>query len=254
MKALTFVLVILFLMKIQNLNAQEIPYQDEKFSCLTQAEANRYVVDFKINVRSFGGIELCNSSVDTKKLFNDLQILEKAQFESAGENHLIRGFVPADQYYTWMKKQTYGVERGNDMPYATAYNVGGYFTMQDGWARASTLGRVGTIVHEARHTEGYRHIVCQRGPYQGTRIAGCDSDYNYGGSHAVEMEYYARVTVQGRNFHPVYQKMARLMAMARSNIFFNTSPLQTREGLLALSMNREQAFLYDRGKWIDLRF
>lgn len=227
----------------------DIPYQDPAFGCITQETANRYVSDFNINVSSFGGMELCNSQVETKKLFNDIEILEKGSFKAEGSNLFIKGFVDAGYYYAWLKHETRGIERGNDVPYATAYNSGGYFTMQDGWAKLSTLGRVGTFVHEARHTAGFYHIRCNQGPYQDSSVSGCDTNYNYGGSHAVEMEYYARVAVQGTNFHPVYKKMARLMAIARSNIFFNTAVIQSREGILALTADRKEAHLLDKGVW-----
>ncbi len=230
-------------------NAADMPYQDPEFQCISQAEAQRYISDFGIDSASFGGIELCNSNVETKKLFNDLQLIEQGHFEGSTPNKFIRGFVDSNNYYGWMKQETRGIKRGNDIPYATAYNSGGFFTMQDGWAKLSTLGRVGTVVHEARHTAGFRHISCNQGPYQGSNVSGCDSTYNYGGSHAVEMEYYARVSVQGTNFHPVYKKMARLMAIARSNIFFNTGIIQPREAVLALSADRKVAHLFDRNQW-----
>lgn len=228
--------------------AQTIPWQDSDFGCFDRNTALRYEDDFNIDVRSFGGFELCNSKVDTKKLFNDLAIIEHGSFSQALTNVYIKGFVPADNYYRWMKSQTYGVRRGNDMPTATAYNRGGKFTMQDGWADSSTLGRVGTVIHEARHTAGYYHINCKQGPYAGVVMAGCDPDYNYGGSHAVEMEYYARVSVQGTNFHPVYKTMARLMAVARSNAFFNSPVVQKKEALLALSATQARADLIVDGK------
>ena len=251
MKTLTTTLFILLFLQLQNLSAETMPYQDSEFGCFNKADADRYVTDFHINVKSFGGLELCDSKIDTKKLLNDMRIVENGRFTSSQPNNLIKNFVNPDQYYPWLKQQTRGIERGNDVPYATAYNSGGFFTMQDGWAKLSTLGRVGTVVHEARHTEGYQHIVCTQGTYQDTRVLGCDRNYSYGGSHAVEMEYYARVAVQGVNFHPVYKKMARLMAMARSNIFFNTTPLQTREGLVALSMDQKKSYLYDQGRWVE---
>ena len=232
-------------------HAADIPYKDADFGCISETDAARYVADFKIDEKSFGGHELCKDEVDTKKLFNDLAIIEKGEFDTDSQNKFVRGFVDLKNYYGWMKGETRGVARGQDIPYATAYNSGGYFTMQDGWAKLSTLGRVGTIVHEARHTAGYRHIRCTQGPYQGSTVDGCDTTYNYGGSHAIEMEYYARVAVQGKNFHPVYKKMARLMAIARSNIFFNTPVIKAREALLALNADRTAAKLYDNGTWID---
>ncbi len=245
-------LITIFLSAGFFVNAQNIPYKDTDFNCFTQAEANRYVKDYNVDVESFGGMELCDAQVDTKKLLNDLLIIEKGLFvETATTNPFIKSFVDSKNYYSWMKSQTRGVKRGQDVPYATAYNSGGYFTMQDGWAKLSTLGRVGTVIHEARHTAGYSHIPCNQGTYQGSSVAGCDRNYSYGGSHAVEMEYYARVAVQGQNFHPVYKKMARLMAIARSNIFFNTPIIQTREAVLALSADRQSSKLFDKGEWVD---
>lgn len=211
----------------------QLPVKDGDFGCIPQAQADRYIQDFSIDTQSFGGVELCKPEVDTKKLFNDLRLIEEGKFEGKGTNLLIRGFLQADKYYTWMKGQTRGIERGNDIPFATAYNSGGYFTMQDGWAILSTLGRVGTVVHEARHTAGYSHVPCTAGPYMGTSVSGCDTTYEYGGSHAIEMEYYARVAVLGTNFHPLYQSMARMMAMGRSNVFFNKSPIQRKMAVMA---------------------
>lgn len=223
--------------------ANELPYLDNNFACTDQATAQKYVRDYRIDTRSFGGLELCNSQVDTKKLLNDLEIVEKGHYHTNGNSVYIRGFVPADGYYTWLKSQTYGIDRRNDMPTATAYNSGGYFTMQDGWALLSTLGRVGTVVHEARHTAGYRHVGCSQGPYQGVSMSGCDTNYQYAGSHAIEMEYYARVSVLGTNFHPVYKTMARLMGIARSNFVFNQPVIAKKEAVLALAQNNSHADL-----------
>lgn len=228
-----------------------MPVHDHEFGCIDAATANRYVQDFRINTRSFGGMELCRHEIDTKKLLNDLWLIEKGQFPPLRiQNVLIRGFVPQDRYYDWLRSQTRGVNRGNDVPYATAYNRMGYFTMQDGWASLSTLGRVGVLIHEARHTAGYGHIRCVSGPYAQASTPGCDRDYAYGGSHGVEMEYYARVHVHGVNFHPVYKSMARLMAMARTNFVFNTPIMRQREALLAVDHARAVPVLFHQGQAI----
>lgn len=227
--------------------AADLPVFDKEFSCFNKVDADRYVSDFNINVKSFGGMELCDSKLDTKKLFNDLSLVEQGAFDVAPQNVFIRNYVASAEYYKWLKQQTRGMNRGNDIPHATAYNSWGYFTMQDGWATLSTLGRVGVVIHEARHTEGYRHIPCTHGPYEGSSNDGCDKDYEYGGSHAVEMEYYGRVVTAGRNFHPIYKSMARLMAMGRSNMMFNKSPIQVREVLTALDKDGRPAIV-DEGK------
>lgn len=213
--------------------AADLPHLDKDFACFDAKQAARYVDDFSVDVESFGGLELCDGSRDTKKLLNDLYLIEKTEFAADVNHPFIRGFVDRNGYYEWMKGETRGVNRGHDIPYATAYNSWGYFTMQDGWAALSTLGRVGTIIHEARHTAGYRHYRCDHGPYAASSVAGCDTDYEQGGSHAIEMEYYARVVLEAKNLNPVYKSMARLMALGRSNFVFNKTPMKTREALLA---------------------
>jgi hypothetical protein len=222
---------------------KNLPVYDNEFECISKADADRYTRDYNIDIDSFGGMELCDARVDTKKLFNDLVLVEQGRFNSTGQNIFIKDFVQANNYYSWLKDQTRSIRRADDIPAATAYNSFGNFTMQDGWATLSTLGRVGTIIHEARHTEGYIHIRCTHGPYEGSSNSGCDKDYNYGGSHAVEMEYYGRVVAQGANFHPVYKSMARLMALGRSNFVFNTSPISVREVLTLVDKNGEVSVL-----------
>lgn len=223
----------------QLVNATTLPAFDKDFACTDAKIAEQMISDFQIDVTSFGGLELCNSNVDTKKLLNDLTIVRNGQFRIPISTHpLIQNFVPADQYYTWAIRQTRSINRDNDIPYATAYNSGGHFTMQDGWAILSTLGRVGTFIHEARHTAGYYHRICNQGPYQDTSVSGCDPNYNYGGSHAVEIEYYARVALFGINFHPTYKQMARLMALARGNFVFNTPVIRPANALLAKTLDQ----------------
>ena len=227
----------------------QMPFDDQNFACIDQATANSFIIDFRINFISFGGLELCDNSKDTKKLFNDLALIKNGQFDQSKANQFIQGFIDPKNYYSWMKSQTKSISRGNDIPKASAYNRGGMFTMQDGWAKSSTLGRVGTIIHEARHTAGYTHIPCLQGAYKNDNMEACDAEYSYGGSHAVEMEYYANVAVRGLNFHPVYKKMARLMAMARSNFLFNKPVMQSRESLLLLLGDRQSVQMLDENVW-----
>jgi hypothetical protein len=248
MKAMNLIAGVVLLAGVTAAHADPMGYKDADFGCVAQQQADKYIQDFSINTESFGGIELCDNKVDTKKLFNDLQIIEQGQFDETLTNKLITGVIPANEYYSWMKTQTRGMDRGNDIPYATAYNSMGYFTMQDGWAKSSTLGRVGVVIHEARHTAGYRHYPCTQGPYKGASLDGCDQDYAQEGSHAVEMEYYARVSVAGKNFHPVYKAMARLMAMGRSNFVFNTSPIQQREAILAMDEQTHTPVIFEGTK------
>lgn len=232
--------------------AKDLPYLDSEFDCISQSEADSITKELTINIFSFGGLELCNSTKDTKKLFNDIQIIKKGQFSGEDSNSFIKNWVSENNYYNWLVRNTRSIRRGHDIPNATAYNSGGNFTMQDGWALLSTLGRVGTLIHEARHTEGYRHFPCKYGPYSDTYLSGCDFSIDQGGSHAVEMEYYSRVVLRGKNFHPAYQTMARLMNLARANFVFNKPVMTSSEMLLAASATENKLITHDSLRHFDL--
>lgn len=227
-----------------------LPYEDSQFPCFTKSEAQRYIKDFKIKTSSFGGTELCQPTSDFKKLLNDLSIIEQGRFQNIGTSSFIQGFIDSANYYKWAKMQILKIERDHDISSAIANNVRGNIYIQDYYGKHSVLGRVGTLLHEARHTVYYPHTLCKNGPYAQLLVNGCDDDFAAGGSHAVEMEYYARVSVQGLNFHPVYKAMARLSAMARANFVFNKSPLTKREGLLVKTTSGE-FWLQDQNRWIQ---
>ena len=218
-------------------------------SCIAREDADHFITDFHIDVASFGGIELCDARSDFKKLASDIVIIRDGRVFQAKGGSLEGGFVEASVYYHWMQLQTRGIERGQDIPTATAYNSHGYFTMQDGWAAAPSLARVGTVLHEARHTAKFPHRPCTHGPYAALAYAGCDASFAEGGAHAVEMEYYARVVAAPSGFHPLFKRMARMMALARSNIMFNDSPIRLREGLLV--RRAEGMTLFDGSNQIE---
>lgn len=201
-------------------------------ACLDGPTAARYVRELNIDAASFGGIELCNPKAPSQRLFNDLRLIEEGAFTHSGGNLFIQDLVPTNGYYSWLTEQIRGIEHGDDLPWSVAYNSWGLFTLQNGWSKLSTLGRIGALIHEARHTEGYAHTTCDHGPYKDTNVSGCDGSLEAGGSHAVEMEYYARVAVQGAAFHPVYRAMARLTLLARSGFAFNESPTAAKDALL----------------------
>ena len=218
--------------------ASDLPYDDADFGCTPAADADRYFKDFHVDIASFGGPELCDPTKDTKKLLDDLSLVERTQFGADRAHFFLQGIVPADSYYRWMSSQTLGMQRGTDNPTATAYNKQGRFTMQDAWTALSTLGRVGTITHEARHSAGFPHVECTSGPYLNSGLSACDSSLSEKGAFAVEMEYYARAALDAQNLSPVYQSMARLMAVGRANIMLNKHPLRVREGLLGRAGNQ----------------
>ncbi len=244
-------LLFYFLLLITSISyAQTLPFDDSQFPCFTKDAARKYVKDFKIKTSSFDGVELCKPTSDFKKLLNALYIIENGQFQATGASSFIAGFIDSSQYYKWAKTQILKTERDHDDSATLAFNVRGNIYTQDYYYKISTLERVGTLLHEARHTAYFPHTLCKLGPYKDLSVNGCDVDFASGGAHAIEMEYYARVSVRGQNFHPMYKAMARLTAMARANFVFNTSPLNKRDALLVQSSTGDY-WLLDQNRWVQ---
>ncbi len=133
---------------------QNLPYLDGDFGCFEKSIADKYVKDFKINVASFGGPELCNTHVDFKKLINDLSIIKNGRFQSPSSHALIGGIVDQSQYYQWASQQIQGIVRSMIDPQASALNRGGFFTIQDMWAKLSTLFLLDRLQRAQNHLEG----------------------------------------------------------------------------------------------------
>lgn len=222
---------------------------EDDSSCFDSQSAKTYILDLNINVESFGGNELCQNNSELKKLLSDLYILQMGQFSEGAPHALNPGFIKSSQYYPWLKSQTKEIEREKNTDRTPAFNSQGRIVLQHSWPLQSTMDRIGTLIHEARHTTGYPHERCAQGPYVEMYGFNCDRSFSHGGAHAVEIEYYARVALYGRNFHPMYQSMARLMAMARGNFVFNKPALTQREGLL-IQTDSGHFWLSDNQRWL----
>ncbi|MCB0419849.1 MAG: hypothetical protein KDD61_02575 [Bdellovibrionales bacterium] len=214
--------------------------------CIDEQKAIQWNRDFNINLSSFSKANLCDRNNELYQLYESFLVLENGQFDRGVSSQFILGVVKEDQYLKWTNDRVFRIRRGRDIPYATAYNSGGSITVQDGWAQLSSLGKVGTLIHEARHTDGYSHTQCRQGPYRDVSVPGCDPSVRYGGAHGVEMEYYARVALLGKNFHPTYQSMARLMLLARGHFVFNQPPIKSLDGLFFRATSGE-TYYFSKG-------
>lgn len=80
----------------------------------------------------------------------------------------------------------------------------------------SALDRAGAVLMACARPDGDGQVACAAGVGAAFARQACDSTAAANGPRAVEAEYFARVALFGRNFHPLYRKMARLAAIARA--------------------------------------
>lgn len=167
------------------------------------------------------------------------QFIHNNQFHGDQDNLFIRDFVPSQNYSEWLHEHLHSTKN---------------LIEDKNWLKLSSLNQAGQLIHHARLSEGYTQIFCKQGPNKNNPVAACDSDLESGGAHAVELEYYARVVLQGRNFHPIYQSMARLMLLARSNFVFNENPLRHNDMLVVRTAEGLMRMRGDERKTLNWRF
>jgi hypothetical protein len=85
----------------------------------------------------------------------------------------------------------------------TMYACSGALTNQ-----FSPLDLASVFMHEARHIDGFPHIMCDRGPRKGLQGA-CDQRMSDEGSYSVTVETYAQLARYATGIHPALKAYAR---------------------------------------------
>ncbi len=133
----------------------------------------------------------------------------------------------------------------------------GHTFLEAGFFKAPLVLQVATLVHEARHgegvlkridPEGFAHGECKFGPNRGEEL--CDISLRSGGAYAAEFEYLARVANQGKNFHPVYQSLARLAAIEYAHTKFEQAEIGPKSTMAALTEDNRLLVL-ENGEWFE---
>ena len=101
-----------------------------------------------------------------------------------------------------------------------------------------------TLVHEARHIDGFLHVTCNHGLKKSAQIEACDQSYGEGGSYAVEVELYIR-TSRTEGVNESHRNAARGHAIGYLIDRFNDLPLEINlNGALIFTEDNLAAF-YD---------
>ena len=225
----------------------------EELGCVPAEKAAKYVQLLGVQTEQFGPLELCESTNLNKKLLDAIHSLELGRFSRTSASPLTRRVVEGD-YLPYLTERIDRVERngcsGDETVVACVKPGQTTMHLQDYFFRLPAVNRVGTLLHEARHIDGFPHVDCESGPLAGSP-GGCDPRWAYRGSYAVELEYYARVALEGENFHPVYRTIARASAVALMEENFNEAPAQPRERLAIVHKDGGGLSLFDGDRVVE---
>jgi hypothetical protein len=103
----------------------------------------------------------------------------------------------------------------------------------------SSLDRASVMMHEARHIDGFPHMMCSHGAREGIQGA-CDNKISDGGSYAVTVETYAQLAKYATDLNPALKAYARSSAVIYADEAFETPARVDRSSqLLVMSQSGE---------------
>jgi hypothetical protein len=109
---------------------------------------------------------------------------------------------------------------------------------------------MGTLMHEARHVDGFPHFQCNHGIYAGSGLANCDRSYEWGGAYAVEVEFEVRYS-RTESLPEELREQARALAVDNLINDMNEGPFGLRTGVF-LENDRGEVSFYDGAKNVGL--
>ncbi len=194
-------------------NANPAPAKE----CLTQQQIAAIAVDFK-QFAPNAKAQLCDDNSPVFLTLSALNKLKTVQFETSmpvSKDELFRNRFGAifNNWYTYFTKRIKQIELKNVSNCAKSENILAY--VQGGPFSSPTMficpalfdasilpyERVETMLHEARHKDGFSHITCTRGPRANIEGA-CDQNINDLGSYAVSVESLSQISKYAKGLNP----------------------------------------------------
>jgi hypothetical protein len=86
----------------------------------------------------------------------------------------------------------------------------------------TALDLASVFMHEARHIDGFPHMMCTHGPRQGLGGA-CDQRISDGGSYAVTVETYSQLSKYAQGIAPALKAYARSASVIYADEAFETA-------------------------------
>jgi len=224
------------------------PQQDPKDGCISASdmtEIAKYFSQFK----NLSGKEYCNDESQTAYLLAGLNYIRKVQFSESMVNspdELFTGKFAKD-WFGYFTKRINKIQVETNCPTGViAFVYGGF--MADSTMHAcpmaltnafTALDLASVFLHEARHLDGFPHVMCSEGPRAGLQGA-CDKKISDGGSYAVTVETYTQLGQYGKDINPAFRAIAQASALIYgAEAFQQKVKINTEEAFLALTSDKK---------------
>lgn len=226
-----------------------VPSQDEtvKAQCISAQDMTEIAKSFK-QYQNLSGKEYCFDGSQLSYLLAGLNYIRKLEFvepQVKSQDELFSGKFAQNWFgYFTTRIKTIAIEQ--NCPQGAIAYVMGFFhnnTMHVcpiGLTDSFTpMDLASVFMHEARHIDGFPHVMCSEGPRAGLSGA-CDKRISDGGSYAVTVETYSQLGQYGKNINPAYRAIAQASALIYgAESFQQPVKINTEEAFLALTEDKK---------------
>ncbi len=213
----------------------------ETSTCVDKAQVKDVMKDFDF----YGSAQwdLCNDKNRLTQVSKALILLKGLKLQNAtgpfSQNIL------KEQPYDFFKKRVSKIvfEASCDDSTTTAYVIHEQKQIIHICPREQeVIDTAATLVHEARHLDGYRHVDCKRGLYSLQPGNGaCDSSYELKGSYAINVDFYLKVASTS-SVSPALRQFAKSNTLYYLTERFNALPGDLKDGLFLTNMDNQVSF------------
>ncbi len=223
------------------------PPSSEDKSCIS-AEDMTAIANSFTQFASLSGKEFCNDESQNAYLLAGLNYIRKVQFTEPMVNSPDELFTGkfAKNWFGYFTNLVKTVKIEQACPTGVVAFVYGFFHQNTmhvcpmALTKAFTpLDLASVFMHEARHIDGFPHVMCSEGPRAGLQGA-CDKKISDGGSYAVTVETYSQLGQYGKDIHPAYRAIAQASALIYGAEAFQTKVKINRiDSFLALTADKK---------------
>jgi hypothetical protein len=213
-----------------------------KADCVSTAEMQEIAQHFTQFKELADKGEYCFDGSQTSHLIAGIMFMRKTQFPTdmpKSPDDLFSGTFKNDWYGYFIGRIT-DFEVQDDCPNGVIAFVYSFGTTMYVCPAALTdnytaLDRASVFMHEARHIDGFPHMMCTHGPREGMRGA-CDNKISDEGSYAVTVETYAQISHFAQDLHPALRAYARNSSVVYADeAFENQVKINRKDQFLVLT-------------------
>lgn len=183
--------------------------------CVSQSEMKEIAKSFP-QFSKFANSDYCFDGGEDSHLIAGIVFMRKTAFQdpmNRSDDELFSGKF-ASSWWNYFIGRINNFEVDNTCPkgvIAYVYAFGGrtmYACSAALTDQFTAMDLASVFMHEARHLDGFPHMMCTHGPREGLQGA-CDNRISDGGSYAVTVETYAQLSKYANDIHPALKAYAR---------------------------------------------